>query len=168
MRILGIDPGSRRTGVGVVDVQGQRVLHVHHRVIATADEAFPQRLAEIFEGVRAVIAEFEPGEAAVETVFMARNAASALKLGQARGAAICAIVAAGLAVHEYTPGEIKQAVVGGGRAEKAQVQHMVGLLLNLHPLPDSDPADALAAAIAHAHHRQTAQRVGLPSGWRRR
>ena len=74
MRILGIDPGSRRTGVGVVDVQGQRVLHVHHRVIATSDEAFPQRLAEIFEGVRAVIAEFEPGEAAVETVFMARNA----------------------------------------------------------------------------------------------
>ncbi len=168
MRILGIDPGSRRTGVGIVDSIGTKVTHVYHRVIATSDERFPERLRDIFEGVRDVIAEYAPDEAAVETVFMARNPSSALKLGQARGAAICAIVSAGLPVHEYTPGEIKKAVVGGGRAEKAQVQHMIGLLLALHPLPDSDPADALAAAIAHAHHRQTAERIGLPSRWRRR
>ncbi len=168
MRILGIDPGSRRTGIGVVDSVGHKVIHVHHRVVATADQDFPSRLKDIFEGVAEVIAEFAPTEAAVESVFLSHNPSSALKLGQARGAAICAAVAARMQVFEYAPTEIKKAVVGSGRADKAQVQHMVTLLLGLQKAPDSDPADALAAAIAHAHHRQTGERVGLPTRWRRR
>ena len=168
MRILGIDPGSRRTGVGVVDSIGHRVVHVHHQVIATRDEDFPSRLKDIFEGIAEVIDLYKPHEAAVESVFLSRNPSSALKLGQARGAAICAAVAAHLPVHEYAPTEIKKAVVGSGRADKAQVQHMVTLLLNLSELPDSDPADALAAAVAHAHHRQTGDRIGLPTRWRGR
>ncbi len=168
MRILGIDPGSRRTGIGVVDSIDQKVIYVHHQVVATKDQDFPTRLKDIFLGVAGVIAEFSPSEAAVESVFLSHNPSSALKLGQARGAAICAAVAAGMAVHEYAPTEIKKAVVGTGRADKAQVQHMVSLLLGLKELPDSDPADALAAAVAHAHHRQTSDRIGAPTRWRRR
>lgn len=167
LRILGIDPGSRRTGVGIVDSAGGRLVHVHHSVVETRDEDFPTRLRDIYEGVQERIAAYRPVVCAVETVFLSRNPQSALKLGQARGAAIVAAVGAGLPVLQYTPGQIKQAVVGSGGADKAQVAYMVQLLLGA-TLPDglddvpNDASDALAAAITHAHHAETADRLGLP------
>jgi crossover junction endodeoxyribonuclease RuvC len=167
VRILGIDPGSRRTGVGVVDSMGMRTQHVAHEVIATFDENFPGRLKDIFDGVSAAIARWQPQEVAIETVFLSKNPSSALKLGQARGAAICAAVNAGLPVAEYAPRAIKQAVVGGGGADKVQVQHMVGVLLTLSGRIAPDAADALAVALTHAHVRESALRIGLPAGlWR--
>ena len=167
IRILGIDPGSRRTGIGIVDASGQRTVHVHHEVVATFDENFPGRLKDIFDGVTAAIRLWQPGEVAIETVFLAKNPSSALKLGQARGAAICAAVNAGLSVAEYAPRSIKQAVVGSGAADKVQVQHMVGLLLSLGQTIAADAADALAVALTHAHVRETMQRIGLPAKlWR--
>ena len=127
-RILGIDPGSRRTGIGIIDADpAGAIRHVFHDALQLLDnETFPLRLKQIFDEVCAIIAEHRPNEAAIERVFMARNPDSALKLGQARGAAICAAVHSGLAVTEYAPKEIKQAVVGGGGAGKQQVQHMIG------------------------------------------
>lgn len=167
LRILGIDPGSRRTGVGIVDAGLQRVVHVAHAVVATADEDFPRRLKDIFEGVQALIAQWQPAAVAVETVFLSKNPSSALKLGQARGAAICAAVQAGLPVAEYAPRAIKQAVVGGGGADKVQVQHMVGVLLGLREAVPADAADALAVALTHAHVHATTQRLGMPATrWR--
>jgi crossover junction endodeoxyribonuclease RuvC len=160
IRILGIDPGSRRTGIGIVDSGEDRVLHVHHDVVATFDEEFPARLKDIFDGVLSAIREWRPATVAIETVFLAKNPSSALKLGQARGAAICAAVSAGLPVAEYAPRAIKQAVVGSGAADKVQVQHMVGVLLSLTTAMPADAADALAVALTHAHHSQTAQRLG--------
>lgn len=166
-RILGIDPGSRRTGIGVVDSFAQRTVHVGHEVVATSDENFPGRLKDIFDGVTAAIARWQPTEVAIETVFLSKNPSSALKLGQARGAAICAAVNAGLPVAEYAPRAIKQAVVGGGGADKLQVQHMVGVLLALGERLAPDAADALAVALTHAHVRETTQRLGLPAKlWR--
>lgn len=159
-RILGIDPGSRRTGIGIVDLGRDRVQHVHHEVVATFDEEFPARLKDIFDGVAAAIRAWQPDAVAIETVFLAKNPASALKLGQARGAAICAAVSAGLPVAEYAPRAIKQAVVGGGAADKVQVQHMVGVLLALSVPMAADAADALAVALTHAHHCQTVERLG--------
>lgn len=156
-RILGIDPGSRVTGYAVVDGGGKPVARVVDSVrLAGAD--FPTRLGSIFERISAVIAEHSPDEMAIEDVFVARNAASALKLGQARGAAICAGAAAGLTVAEYTPTQIKQAVVGRGHAQKEQIQHMIALLLGLKPPVQADAADAAATALCHAHHAQTASR----------
>src|SRR5690242_8934496 len=171
IRILGIDPGSVRTGVGVIEAGGGGTLRcVHHCMLSVGGEdEFPQRLARIYDGLLAIIDQYHPAEAAIERVFMAKNADSALKLGQARGAAICAAVSRALPVREYAPTAIKQAVVGGGRAEKAQVQHMVGVLLGLREKLQADAADALAVAITHAHTRATTQRVGLPApAWRRR
>jgi crossover junction endodeoxyribonuclease RuvC len=171
MRILGIDPGSQRTGVGIIDVDGAgKLVHVWHGALAVAGEGgFPARLKRIFDELCAIIGEHDPGECAVERVFMARNADSALKLGQARGAAICAAVSRGIEVHEYAASEVKQAVVGGGRADKAQVQHMVGVLLGLKGPLQADAADALAIAIAHAHVRASVGRIGIPrTAWRRR
>lgn len=174
-RILGIDPGSRRTGIGIIDVREDRLLHVHHEVVATSDENFPARLKDIFVGVGAAIRAWQPTTVAIETVFLAKNPSSALKLGQARGAAICAAVSTGLDVAEYAPRAIKQAVVGGGAADKLQVQHMVGVLLSLVNAIAPDAADALAVALTHAHTCQTAARLGgltLPTrrggrrGWR--
>lgn len=150
-RILGIDPGSRITGYGVVDVIGGKCVYVASGCIRTGVDALPDRLKIIFEGVSEVIRLYQPREACIEQVFMHKNADSALKLGQARGAAITAMVMADLAVHEYTPQQIKQAVVGTGRAQKTQVAHMVTRLLNLPGEPQADAADALAAAICHAH-----------------
>ncbi|WP_425502856.1 crossover junction endodeoxyribonuclease RuvC [Pseudomarimonas arenosa] len=174
-RILGIDPGSQRTGIGVVDVDAAgRCVHVHHQplVVLEAGE-FPARLKRILDGVRAVITEFGPVEVAIERVFLAKNADSALKLGQARGAAICAAVDADLPVFEYSPMQIKNAVVGRGVAEKRQVQHMVGVLLNLSTKLQADAADALAVAITHGHARRLGLQTGLPAsalmrrrGWR--
>jgi crossover junction endodeoxyribonuclease RuvC len=161
VRLLGIDPGSRITGYGVIDLDGPRSRYVASGCIQTdSSRPLPERLKIIFEGVASVIREHQPVEVAVEQVFVHRNPDSALKLGQARGAALCAVVVAGLPVSEYAPRAIKQAVVGGGGADKTQVQRMVGLLLNrVEPLP-ADAADALAVAICHGHTRQTLNRLG--------
>lgn len=171
VRILGIDPGSQCTGVGVIDVAPNgKLSHVFHTSLMVAGEAsFPLRLKRIFDEVGAIIAEHEPTECGIERVFMARNADSALKLGQARGAAICSVVNHGITVHEYAATEVKQAVVGGGRADKSQVQHMIAVLLALKEAVQADAADALAIAIAHAHTRASTNRLGIPrSAWRRR
>ena len=170
-RILGIDPGSQRTGIGIIDADpAGRTRHVYHAALELLEnDTFPLRLKQIFDDLCALIDEHRPDEVAIERVFMARNADSALKLGQARGAAICAAVHKGLAITEYAPKEIKQAVVGGGAADKAQVQHMVGILLSLAQKLQADAADALAVALTHAHTRASVQRIGIPrTAWRRR
>lgn len=152
-RILGIDPGSRITGYGIVDSGRGKVRFVSCGVIKTTPR-FPlaNRLNEIFEGINEVIQLYDPEVAAVEEVFMATNANSALKLGQARGAAVVAAMQNGLGVHDYSAKKVKRAVVGYGQAEKGQVQHMVRVLLGLSAMPSSDAADALAVAICHANH----------------
>ena len=170
-RILGIDPGSQRTGVGIVDCDaGGKVTHVFHAplVLLNADN-FPLRLKCLLDGLGAIIDEHRPDEVAIEKVFMARNPDSALKLGQARGAAICAAVLRDLPVHEYSASEIKLAVVGKGGADKVQVQHMIGVMLNLNGKIQADAADALAVAITHAHVRATALRMGVSTrlAWRK-
>ena len=170
-RILGIDPGSQRTGVGIIDVDATgRTRHVFHTALnLLGNEDFAGRLKQIFDELGAIVATYEPQEAAIERVFMARNPESALKLGQARGAAICAIVTRGVGVTEYAAREVKQAVVGTGAGDKTQVQHMVGILLNVSERLQADAADALAIAIAHAHTRSSVLRVGVArSSWRRR
>jgi len=152
MIILGIDPGSRKTGYGLISKQGNRLVHIDNGAIFTQSaKDFPQRLEKIFTGLSAVIAQYQPEVVAVENVFLAKNAMSALKLGQARGAAIVAAVNVGLPVHEYTAMQVKQAVVGTGRAEKTQVQQMIKALLNLPEVAQEDASDALAVAICHAH-----------------
>ena len=153
VRILGIDPGSRVTGFGVIDSDGIRSTLVASGCIRLAEGDFAARLGRIFEGLSGVLDRHRPTEVAVEQVFVAHNAQSALKLGQARGAAICAAVTAGLPVYEYTPREVKQAVVGTGAADKAQVQHMVRRLLAIEAELAADAADALAVALSHAHGR---------------
>ncbi len=170
-RILGIDPGSQRTGIGIIDVDALgNTTHVFHTKIDLLDnESFSLRLKQIFDEISAIIDEHKPAEVAIERVFMAKNADSALKLGQARGAAVCACVNKNLPVNEYAPKEIKQAVVGKGGAEKSQVQHMVGILLNIKQKLQADAGDALAIALTHAHTRASTQRLGIPrSAWRRR
>lgn len=164
IRILGIDPGSVRTGVGIVDADATgHARHVHHAMIPLGgSDALPLRLKRILDELGALLDAFRPQEVAIERVFMAKNADSALKLGQARGAAICAAVLRGLPVNEYSPMQVKQAVVGRGAAEKPQVQHMVGVLLNLQGTPlQADAADALAIAITHAHARNLALQTGV-------
>ena len=172
VRILGIDPGSQRTGVGIIDVDAAgRITHVHHQpIVLLAAENFPQRLKVLLGELDALITRFRPQEVAIEKVFMARNPDSALKLGQARGAAISAVVLRDLPVHEYAAKEVKLAVVGRGSAEKTQIQHMVGIMLNLHGKLQADAADALAVAITHAHVRATAKRLGVSSqlAWSRK
>jgi crossover junction endodeoxyribonuclease RuvC len=152
MIILGIDPGSRITGYGIISKQGNRLIHIDNGAIFTQSaKDFPQRLEQIFKGLSAVIAQYQPDAVAVENVFLAKNAQSALKLGQARGAAIVAAVNVGLSVFEYTALQVKQAVVGSGRAEKVQVQQMIKALLNLPEVAQEDASDALAVAVCHAH-----------------
>jgi crossover junction endodeoxyribonuclease RuvC len=161
IRLMGIDPGSRITGYGIIDLDGPRNRYVASGCVQTAsDRPLPERLKTIFEAVADLVQVHRPAEVAVEQVFMHRNPDSALKLGQARGAALCAVVMAGLPVSEYAARAIKQAVVGSGAADKTQVQHMVRLLLNLPEAPPADAADALAVAICHGHTRQTQQRLG--------
>ena len=152
--ILGIDPGSRKTGFGVISVQGSRHEYVASGVIRLPLVELADRLKIIFDSISEIIAMHSPHEVAVEEVFMAKSAGSALKLGQARGAAIVACVNRDLIVAEYTARQIKQAVVGTGAAQKEQVQHMVMTLLKLPAAPQEDAADALAAALCHAHARQ--------------
>ncbi len=150
VRVLGIDPGSVRTGYGILDALGTRLTYVASGVIRTTDGEFSGRLCEIFRAVQLIVAEYRPQEVAIERVFVNRNADSALKLGQARGAAICGVAEANAGIFEYAPREIKLAVVGSGSAEKAQVQMMMRNILKLqHPVA-ADAADALAAAVCHA------------------
>lgn len=155
VRILGIDPGLRSTGFGIVDKPGNQLCYVASGCVRTDDAAsLPERLRSILEGLREVIANHRPNQVAVEKVFVNVNPQSTLLLGQARGAAICAAVLAGLPVAEYTALQVKQAVVGNGHANKDQVQHMVRRLLSLPGDPSADAADALACAICHAHGGQ--------------
>lgn len=157
MRILGIDPGSRITGFGVVQVlRNGKLQYVTSGCIRTPAGSLAERLKAIYDGISEIIASYQPTVFAVERVFLARNADSALKLGQARGAAICAGVNCGLAINEYSATEIKSTIVGRGRADKQQIQHMVRVLLGLDGSPSTDAADALACAICHAH-----QTIGL-------
>ena len=152
MRVLGIDPGSRITGYGIIDKEGNRLIHVDNGAIFTdSHKDFPMRLQRIYRGLTEVIIRFRPDAVAVENIFFATNVQSALKLGQARGAAIVAGVNAGLPVFEYTALQVKQAVVGHGRADKQQVQKMLKVLLNLPELAQEDASDALATAVCHAH-----------------
>ena len=162
-RILGIDPGSRRTGVGIIDVAADgRAVHVHHQALELLGAAdFPRRLRLLVDGLWALIEAHRPDEVAIEEVFLSNNAMSALKLGQARGAAIAACVARDLPVAEYAAREVKLALVGKGGADKGQVQHMVGAMLGLAGRLQADAADALAVAIAHAHVRASAARLGV-------
>ena len=151
MRILGIDPGLRLTGFGVIDVDGPRLSYVASGVVRTPDADLPQRLHVIFESIREVVATHRPTCAAIEKVFVNVNPQSTLLLGQARGAAICALMTGGIGVSEYTALQTKQATVGYGKANKTQVQEMVKRLLRLSGAPGADAADALACAICHAH-----------------
>lgn len=150
-RILGIDPGLNATGYGVIEQRGQVLTHIAHGVLRIAPNALPLRLGEIFKRLGDVIAEHHPDEAAVEIVFVNVNPQSTLLLGQARGTAVCAAVARELPVAEYTALQVKQSVVGHGKAAKEQVQEMVKRLLKLASVPPADAADALACAITHAH-----------------
>lgn len=153
--ILGIDPGSRVTGYGVIRQTGRKLEYLGSGVIRTSIDDLPTRLKRIYAGVTEIITQFHPDEFAIEQVFMAKNPDSALKLGQARGTAIVAAVNQNLPVFEYSARTIKQTVVGTGAAEKAQVQEMVTRLLQLSDKPQADAADALAIAITHAnsiHH----------------
>lgn len=155
-RILGLDPGLRITGFGVIDKLGGRVRYVASGCIKTRDGELPGRLKTLLDGVREVISTYSPDQVAVEKVFVNVNPQSTLLLGQARGAVICGAVACDLPVHEYTALQVKQAVVGYGKANKEQVQHMVQRLLELEAHPSADAADALACAICHAHGAQGA------------
>ena len=153
MRIIGIDPGSRVTGYGIIEKSGHRLGFVSCGTIRTEREKdFSRRLLIIFKGLSEVMERHHPGVAAVEDVFVAHNPRSALKLGQARGTAVVAAMNQGIRVHDYSPRMIKQAVAGYGQAHKEQVQHMVCALLDLSSAPTNDAADALAVAICHAGH----------------
>lgn len=161
MRILGVDPGSRVTGFGVIDSDGSRSCLVHSGVVRTSQTEFAMRLGEIFAQLGDVIRECTPDQMAIEQVFVANNPSSALKLGQARGAAMVAAVAAGVSVFEYTPRRIKQALVGNGGADKEQVQHMVRIILGARGKMGLDESDALAVALCHAHSHATMSRLGV-------
>ncbi len=167
MRILGIDPGLRTTGFGVVDVQGSALSYVASGTISTQHldvGALPQRLKVLFDGIREVVQRYTPDHASVEIVFVNVNPQSTLLLGQARGACITALVSSDLPVAEYTALQMKQAVVGYGRADKTQVQSMVQRLLDLPGLPGPDAADALGLAITHAHAGAAMARLAQASG----
>lgn len=166
LRILGIDPGLRVTGFGVIEQTGQQLVYVTSGCIRSGEGELPQRIKVLLEGLQEVIASTRPQCVAIEQVFVNINPQSTLLLGQARGAAICAAVASALPVAEYTALQVKQAVVGAGKAKKEQVQAMVRRLLKLPGDPSPDAADALACAICHAHGGQGYGGVGV--GLRRR
>jgi len=148
-RVIGIDPGSRVTGIGIVDISGSRLSPVEYGIIRTRDKDFAQRLKTIFVELDQILKKYKPEEFAIEKVFVNKNVSSALKLGQARGAAIVAAGVNSIPVFEYSPNEIKKAVVGRGHAGKSQIQAMALNLLDLAEIPESDAADALACAICH-------------------
>ena len=168
MRILGIDPGSRITGYGVIESDGKRSIYVDSGCIQTKAVLIADKLGIIFTEIDRIVKAHQPQELSVEQVFVSRNVASALKLGHARGAAICAAVNHGLPVSEYSPRTIKQAVVGSGAADKTQIQHMVCRLLGLNDGLRSDAADALAVALCHAHTTTTLHRFSVKVYGRRR
>lgn len=149
--VMGLDPGSRITGYGIIETTGNQHRYITSGCIRLPEAELAARLNHIYQDVSEIVAQYRPSEFAVEQVFLANNASSALKLGQARGAAIVAAANAGLEVAEYSARQIKQAVVGKGAAQKPQVQHMVQILLSLPAAPAEDAADALAAALCHAH-----------------
>ena len=158
IRIIGIDPGLRRTGWGVVESDGVRLSYVASGLItSTTDADLAYRLRELFEGIASVIASFKPHEAAVEETFVNDNARATLKLGQARGIALLAPAMSGLTVAEYSPNLVKKSVVGAGHAEKRQIKVMIGFLLPRARVESADEADALAIAICHANHRTSPQ-----------
>lgn len=165
--ILGIDPGSRVTGYGVIETRGSIQTYVASGCIRTKEEALAHRLEEIFSGITEIIQTFNPDEFAIEKVFMARSADSALKLGQARGVAIVVGAISKLPIFEYEARKIKQAVVGTGAAKKEQVQHMVQTLLKLPGKPQADAADALAIAICHINTQQNLKRLAGANQFRR-
>lgn len=158
-RILGIDPGSRITGYGIIDSEGNRLIHVAHGTLVLDETKQADKLRRIFTELSELLAEHIPHEVAIEKVFMHRNPDSALKLGQARGVAIAACAVAERSIHEYSANQIKQALVGRGHAAKPQIQHMVKVLLNLREAPVADAADALAVAVCHAHTRSSLQQI---------
>ena len=150
--ILGIDPGSRTTGYGVIKTDGRAVFYVDSGCIRVKGESLSEKIYEIYSGVSSLMIEHQPQAAAVEQVFLGKNVSSALKLGQARGAALAAIANHHIPIAEYAPRTIKQAVVGSGAADKNQVSHMVQYLLKLSGKPQIDAGDALAIALCHAFH----------------
>ncbi len=152
--ILGIDPGSRITGVGVIQARGNDLKHIYSESVKLPKGELPARLHALYQRLQSIIAQTKPDIASIEKVFIAKNPQSALVLGHARGAAMLAAVNNSLPIIEYSATEIKKTVVGRGRADKAQVQHMMRVLLSLRVAPDEDAADALAAAVCHAHHQQ--------------
>lgn len=153
--ILGIDPGSRKCGYGLVSANGSRLEYIACGVIRVEKLEFPDRLQSIFRTLTEIIEEYHPQVAAIEEVFMGKSASSALKLGQARGAAMVACSNQALPVHEYSTSKIKLALTGTGRAEKAQMQHMICMILQLNKAPSEDAADALSVAVCHAHTTQS-------------
>lgn len=153
--ILGIDPGSRITGYGVIKVVNNKTEYLGSGCIKVMDDDLPKRLKNVYDGVSEIIKQFAPTSFAIEQVFMAKNPDSALKLGQARGAAIVAATCVDLPVFEYSARQIKQSVVGKGSADKTQVQHMVTHLLKLNKTPQADAADALGVALCHLHTEQS-------------
>lgn len=159
IRILGVDPGSRMTGFGVIDARGGAHGYVASGCINARGATLAERLRSLFEGMDDVVGEYAPAVMVVERVFVQRNADSALKLGQARGVAICAGALKPLPIYEYTPAEVKKAVVGKGNATKRQIQHMVKVLLNLRGELSVDAADALACALCHSHFARTRERM---------
>jgi crossover junction endodeoxyribonuclease RuvC len=157
IRILGIDPGLRRTGWGVVEVDGNRLTYVACGSLATDDQAaLAVRLVTIHDGLVRVVADFRPDEAAAEATFVNRDASATLKLGQARGVALLVPAKAGVPVAEYAPNLVKKTIVGAGHGDKAQIRMMIGVLLPKAAPQSEDAADALAVAVTHAHHRQSA------------
>lgn len=154
-RILGIDPGSRKTGYGLIDVQRGQGVYVASGLVRIPEAPLPERLKLIFDAISQIAQQYQPTQMAIENVFMSKSAGSALKLGQARGAAIVAATHAQLPVAEYEARKVKQAIVGSGAADKLQVQHMVKTLLRLPAAPQEDAADALAVALCHMHTMQT-------------
>ena len=163
-RILGIDPGSRITGFGVVEARGAGYTYVASGSITARGETLAERLRCLFEGMEDIMARYGPQVMAVERVFVQRNPDSALKLGQARGVAVCVGALKSLPIHEYTPTEIKKALTGKGSATKAQIQHMAKALLRINGVIPTDAADALACALCHSHLHRTRERIARFSG----
>lgn len=157
--ILGVDPGSRITGYGIIRAEGRQMEYIDSGCIRVGEKPMAERLQTIFHSLALLIDEYRPEQFAIEQVFMARNPDSALKLGQARGAAIVSAANSGLPVYEYSARQVKQAVVGKGGADKSQVQHMVQVLLKLARQPQADAADALGVALCHAHMSQSIGRL---------
>jgi len=166
--ILGIDPGSRVCGYGLIKATGNKLEYISSGCIKVADLPFTERLQIIFEGVSEIIESYQPDEVALEEIFVGKSAVSALKLGQARGAVIVACTNLGLTVHEYPPNQIKKALVGRGSADKSQMQHMVTSILKLSAVPQKDASDALCVAVCHVHTQSSLIKIAGVQGSRRR